>query len=342
MRIVDRDDKAGRLRLKIQSIDDLWYLKNILEKGDKLGSMALRRYEGSDDMQRSKEKERIPMYLVITVESVEFHDFDNTLKILGTIVQGPEDVIGSHHSFSISEQDEVDIFKRWDDQSLKMLNESASDEYSEIYSFVTLDDEEANFFSLYSYGVKSMGSIKSGKTGKYAESSYSEKDYFSEIEKVSRTIDNTLIILGPGFVRERLYKYLKERGFKNLFSFPSNRSDEGAVYEFLGTSQSADILKNARLGKDKRIVDEFLQGLSKNMAVYGYEQVKSALEMGSLKYLIISENEFRTDRAKKLLEEAKSFSTDVHIISIRNDPGITILKLGGFAGILRYAIENNL
>ncbi len=342
MRVLDRDDRTGRIRIKIQSTDDLWYLKNILETGDRFGSMTLRRYEGTDDMQRSKEKERVPMYLVINVESVEFHNFDNSLKVLGTVVQGPEDVIGSHHSFMVGEDDEVDIFKKWDDQSLKMLEESTSDEYSEIYSFVTVDDEEASLFSLFSYGIKPMGSVKSGKSGKYAESNYSEKDYFSEIEKALKALDHTIIILGPGFVRDRLYKYLKDRGFSSIFNFASNRSDEGAVYEFLGTQQAGEILKNARLGKDKRIVDDFLKNLSRNMAVYGYDQVKRALEIGSLKNLIISENEFRSERAKKLLETAKFFSTEVHIISVRDDPGITISKMGGYAGILRYPIEDSI
>lgn len=346
MRILSEDENKGFYTFYVQNIDDLWYLKNIASIGDRIRMVTMRRMEKQEDMTRAKEIQRKPMKLTIEIEDIEFHEFSNKLKVLGSIVEGEEGLIGEHQSFLIGPEDTFDLIKLvWTDEERKMTKESIDQTYQLGYCFVTLDDEEAVISMLRTYGIQTFGKISSGKTGKDYATTYSEKNYLSEIiRSVQASIPggSIIIILGPGFTREKLFSIMKsDPGLsgRQIFSFATNRSDEGAIYEFLEGKESEKIFAKARMLQEKRLIEEFLKNLKTDaLATYGYDQVKTALQAGAVETFMLTEEKFRSRESRELLEGATNSGASVHVFSVHNESGLTVKKFGGYCAILRYPL----
>lgn len=347
MRVMEEDKDRNSISLHVQNIDDLWYLHNIITSGDRVRTTVMRRQDKQDDMTRSKEQARKPVLLTIKVEDVEFQEFSNKIKILGSIVEGKEGLIGEHQSFMIGIEDTFELVKDdWSAEQSEMLKEGVESTFGNGFCFVALDDEDASVFVLRAYGIQNMGRINAGKSGKDYDTTYSEKEYLQEVIKTVRTgisQEMPVIILGSGFTREKLTSFMKaDPAFasRQIFSFPTARSDEGAVYEFLSKEESQTIFSSSRIVSETRLLDTFLRNLKMNdLAAYGRNNVKSALKAGAVEDLILTEEKFRSREARELLELAKNFGSNVHVFSIHDDAGLSVKKFGGYCAILRFLVS---
>lgn len=346
MRIMSEDKEKNTLSIHVQNVDDLWYLRNIIVPGDRVKMVVLRRQDKQDDMTRSKEAGRKPMLLTIEVSDLEFQEFSTKIKILGTIVEGKEGLLGEHQSFMIGTDDTFELIKEnWADEQKEMLREGAESTFGSGYCFVCIDDEEASVSILRTYGVQSYGKINAGKSGKDYDTQYSEKEYLAEVSGAIRTAippDIPIIVLGAGFTRDKFVAFIKsDPAFsgRQTFSYQTARSDEGAIYEFLSKEESDKIFSSSRLMAEKKLMDRFFSNLKSNdLAIYGRDAIQDALQSGAVEDLIMTEEKFRSRESRKLLELAKNFGSRVHIFSIHGESGISVKKFGGYCAILRYPV----
>ena len=100
MKIIYKALKKGIIKLIPETMDDLWHLQHIIDKGDLVRALTFRTAEQSTDKLRTKKADKRPMVLGIRVEDVEFHQFSARLRIHGVIEEGPQD-LGSHHTINI-------------------------------------------------------------------------------------------------------------------------------------------------------------------------------------------------------------------------------------------------
>lgn len=344
MRIISDQKSEVWKTIYVEDLDDLWYLSNILRVGDRVRMTVLRRMEKQDDINRSKEQSRKPVTVTVSVESVEFQEFVDRLKVLGTVVSESEDLKGEHQSLQISPGTTFDLLKaEWENEESKLLKEAQSHYYSQEYIFVSLDDEQATISLMRSYGIQAVARIDSQKSGKYYETNYSEKTYLNEIATTLKTSvkkESVIIILGPGFTHDHLFAHLKldNAVSKNqIFNFSTARSDQSAVYEFLAKPESDQIFSESRLLKEKRLVEEFSKNLKiGEKAAYGYDAVMRSVESGSAEKLMITEEEFRRDRSRAILDAATKSGCAIHIFSTQSESGNLIRNFGGYCAILRY------
>ena len=63
-----------------------------------------------------------------------------------------------------------------------------------------------------------------------------------------------------------------------------------------------------------------------------------AIETGAVEVLIVSEEKFRTEPGRELLDLAENFGTSVHIISLTGEKGNIVKNFGGYCALLRYKI----
>ena len=99
LKIIEDNPKESKLVLMINTIDDLWYLKNILDRGDQIITSVFRRQEQNADLNRSKATERKKINIKLNVEKIDFLPYTDNLKILGEILEGENS--GSHQSVMI-------------------------------------------------------------------------------------------------------------------------------------------------------------------------------------------------------------------------------------------------
>ncbi len=110
------------------------------------------------------------------------------------------------------------------------------------------------------------------------------------------------------------------------------------LQELLDKSQ--DVLSKEEVSVEKKIVQSFLDVLSKkpNMAAYGEAEVRRCLELGIVDTMLISEA-FDEKKIEEFDELAKKFSTKVEIISTETREGVQLRELGMIAAILRYEVQ---
>lgn len=343
MRVSKSGNSDEFLTLTVETEDDLWYLSNIIEPGDQIRATVMRRVEQQSDMTRSKETGRKPMTVTVSVESCTFQDFSGVLKVLGTVSSGPEDAVGSYQSININPGTSIDIWKpAWSQEQRNLLKEAEEQTFSEGTYFISCDEEEAQLFQLRTYGIRPLGKVESGRTGKYYDSADTTAKYFENVRELVRKYvpkGSVLIVLGSQFTAESLTKQLSSDNsmMLKIIFFPTSRTDEGAVYEFLRSEKGAETVKNARIARDASLLNAFLIHLrSDGKATYGYEQVKGSVELGAVETLLITDREFRTSRGRELLELASNSGATVHVISTSNDGGKMLTGFGGVAAILRY------
>jgi protein pelota len=338
LKIIEDDRKNSRIVLLINTMDDLWYLKNILAPGDSIITSVFRRQEQNADMTRSKSVERKKITVRLRIEKVDFLPYTDSLKILGEITEGEN--TGSHQSVIISVDDEITLVKDMSEEESKLLKEAVDSYYKNSVAFVSMDDESCNVALLKSYGVQDMGEIQSGKSGKDYESKGSDSGYYSEIIRALKNIRNlsTVIVLGPGFEHTKFYEMVKADPFFSgmaVYDIAETDSGKRGIYEFMAEKQSEGILKGARLAGDEKLIQAFLKNLNKTgLSVYGYDEIVKYAEMNMLEDLLISEAKFRDPETRALLSQING--VNVHIISDYTDSGEIIRQFGGYCGILRY------
>ena len=336
----------SEISIWIDDADDLWYLKNILTVGDLVTMRVMRRPEKREDALRSKEEKRVPVTVTVRVESIEFQEFSSRLKLLGIITEGPENIVGEHQSLIISSGDDLKIQKdSWSKIQLSLLREAENRSLKNRGIFVALDDENAEIMVMRSYGIQVLATIRSGRSGKLYESRNTEKDYFNEIadslSKISGDIQ-LITIIGPGFTREKLLDFLKaDVRFtdKIIKSYPANRADEVAVYEYLHSEDGMKSFAEARLSRENELLSKFMAELSRDgMYAYGFDDVMNALRMGAVDTVIIAESKLPAEETDQISREAKNISARVYIFSSSSEPGKIVEEFGGYCAILRYKI----
>ncbi len=343
MKVIENNRKDNEIIIRINTVDDLWYLKNLLGNDDLILVTVFRRTEQNDDLNRSKTTERKKIKVKIKIDKIDFQPYTDKLRISGEIVEGEN--TGSHQSALIGIDDEIKIIKFLDNQDMKLIDEAENNYYGNNVFFISMDDENAIICNLKSYGIQDIGTVYSGKSGKYFDSGYNDSSYLNELVKSIKNIKNatTVIIIGPGFEHSKLYNKFKLDPYFNkigVYDIATTENGKRGIYEFLDNPKSEEIIKNSRLARDEKIISEFLKGLNKeNLSIYGYGDIKKYAESNMIRDLLISEEKFRSPETKYLLD-ILSGSASVHIISKFTESGEIIKNLGGFGAILRFAIQN--
>ncbi|MFW5927921.1 MAG: mRNA surveillance protein pelota, partial [Thermoplasmatota archaeon] len=154
MKILHQDTREGKIKVRIDNMDDLWHLKNIIDPDDIVSAVTYRREETQRDKIRSERGEKKRMRLDIEVEKMEFHEFSDRLRILGVIIDGPQD-LGSYHTLNLTDGDELTIIKdEWKKHELDRLKEAVERSEEPIITFVALEENDAVIAIMRQYGLK--------------------------------------------------------------------------------------------------------------------------------------------------------------------------------------------
>jgi len=90
MRILKTDEKKGFKHLLLENQEDLWELSYIVESNDLVRGTTERKIKIGGEDARNQKVVRKKMTLSLRAEKTEYaHE---VLKVLGTIVDGPDDV----------------------------------------------------------------------------------------------------------------------------------------------------------------------------------------------------------------------------------------------------------
>lgn len=347
MKILHQDPRTGKIKLRVDNLDDLWHIKNILNSGDIVSAVTFRREETQSDKLRSDRGEKKRMRLDIEVEKVEFHEFTDRLRILGVIVEGPQD-LGSYHTLNLTDGDQLTIIKEeWKDHELNRLKEAVEHSQKPVITFVGLEQDEATIAIMRQYGVKEMAHISPNLSGKFYDSEkVSKKDFFKMIIKKLEHImepESPLVIFGPGFFKEDFYEWAKDKHpglMKYAEVIPAGEGGMTGLHEVLKKGKERGSLDGQRMSFESEKVEGLLKEIKKDGAyAYGLESVKRAVELGAVDEMLILDTKVRDEEGEKLMKKTEQLGGDVVVISSTHEGGEKLEALGGYGALLRYKIE---
>ncbi|MCK5024585.1 MAG: mRNA surveillance protein pelota, partial [Thermoplasmata archaeon] len=335
--------KTGQIKLRVQTLDDLWHLYNIIEPGDLVFALTTRREEARADAVRAERGEKKKMRLGIRVEKVEFHEFADWLRVHGTIENGPQD-IGSYHTLNITVDENMTIQKVWTLHQMDVLDRAEKTMERPLVIFIAIDDEEATIAQLREYGVKFVASVVSGKSGKfYSTKAKKPEEYFEEIIGIFKaSAPGPLIILGPGFAKEGISKYGRDK-YPKLFDdaqvVSSGQTGMAGVNEILKMGIGSKILEDSRVGLETRLVEQLLAEIGKNgLFAYGKADVQNAINANAVETLLVTSNSARERIFEQIMEEASKLGANLVVVSEHHDAGKQLDALGSIGAILRYKL----
>jgi len=353
--IEEFDPKHNKITVRVHSVDDLYVLYSFIKPGDMVTAKTSRKVKFTE-----KESARVPMILTIEVQNVSFQEFAERIRIRGRILSGPEKYVsfGSYHTININLGDSLIIERPegFTDEDLEPLKEAEKMSFR-VLLLVAIEEGEATIGILSNYGLKIVATIRENTATKGISDERSSliKRFFSNIYKVlieiqSKYSANYIIVAGPGFIKEQFSEYLKKQPeFRNvrIITDTVTSGTVSGIHEMLkrGTPQKA--VQNHRVTLETMKIEEFLMHIGKDdkLAVYGYEDVKKAIEYGAVDTLLVSMSLISTyniDQRNKimhLIKLAKNTRSKILIISNLHPAGKQFERIGGIAAILRYPLK---
>lgn len=350
MKVIYKDPKGHELKLKAENLDDLWHLRNVIEKGDRVHAWTYRTLaplSGGDKL-RAEKAEKKRMYLGIEVQDVEFHEFSDRLRIKGIIREGEQD-LGDFHTLNIEEGDEVKISKEgWSESHIAILREAVGASKTPIVAFLSIEDDEALIAILRQSGVQQVATIFGRKTGKDYEQkggASAAEEYFKEIIPTLERAkgENALIIVGAGFTKDAFWKFAKEYKpelLKGASIEPTGHGGITGIFEAIKRGAVDRVVKEHRVSYETQIVEKLLEEVAKpeGLAVYGPSEVEGALNSGAVDTLLVTDVFARQKKAETLIRLAQQTQAKYVIVGTLHEAGKKLEGLGGVAGILRYNI----
>lgn len=343
MRILHQDRFKGEIKLMVEVSDDLWHLYNIVRPGDLVYAATYRRDEAKTDKIRAERTEKKRMTLGIRVEKLEFHEYDNRLRILGVIEDGPQE-IGSYHTLSMEEGEWITVVKNhWTDADLDRVRRSVDDAKKPNIVFVSLENDEATIAVLRQYGLKNLATITGPSGGKMYEQKDSGENYYDEIiTKVKQLLSPgiPLVVLGPGFAKETLLavgKHKEPELFRQVFVYHTGQAGMQGIHELMKRGIGGEVLKDSRVAEEMNLVEKVLEEVATDgLATYGPKQVRQAADAGAVELLLVLDTKVREVNMEPVMHVVEQGRGRIVVVSEHHEGGRKLDSLGGMAALLRY------
>jgi len=360
LKILKRNLKEGKIAIKIEFLDDLWILYNVVSPDDIVISRTTRRVRLGDDESRKQESFRKPMTLHIKVEDVNFHSFSNRVRLKGTILEGPADYVslGSYHTINIEIGDTLTIIKdTWPQYLINRLKEAEKAGKSPIALLVTIEDGVAELFLAADFGIKEAVRITtsiSRKRGDQKSYDATMREFFQDVtvaikSHLEQNEIGLIIVAGPGFVKDHYKDYLLAAGIKDLPSVVAESTNSIGVpgaKEILFRGIISTAVEGIKLEEETQLVERIIEHIAKGdgLAAYGPDEVAKAVQYGAVENLLITDKRLREGDPSqrrwvdKLVRDTENARGKFHIVSTEHPAGDQLQNFGGIAALLRYKI----
>ncbi len=341
MKITGMDLRKGIVRVKVETVDDLWILKNVIRSDDVVVGRTLR-----DVKVDGEGKRRLPMTLAIKVKNVYFQPFSSRLRVHGVIIEGPEGygLKGSHHTLNVDVGSEIEIIKEsWSGSELSMLTATSKRWVKAL--LVATDFDELSIAILYHQGVryvldKTLPGIDSRDPESILKLAKTIVKYVLDVVKLE---DPEVIVVGsPAVLREYVAEMLSDevKG-KKVFKDSVSCGGRSGIEELIRRDVVKNLLKEITIIEIENVVNEFMELVNKKpeRIAYGLNDVRVAVKANAVRKLLVIEDFLSSDEREiidELITEVESHKGYVRIVPKDSPSYLKIKALGGIIAILRY------
>ena len=336
-----------------EDADDLFTLRRIIERGDRVISDSTRLIKQVKEYGRPDKGERVKVRVALKVEQSRLDSAVDRLRISGIITDTDNEMVpkGTHHSLSIDAGDmsTIDKGRKWRDIELRMLKRSVS---STNFVLVAIDTQEAAIAKVSGTHVKVIPNIYSGQSGKrYQTKNPNIETYFVDIAKTLSSIiceNDRIIIFGPGESRRRFFNVLvsKQYVLKERVQIVEgiDVAGEDGIFVFLRSEAMKQIMNTSKLAEVSSMLDTVMLMVNRGEAKFalGMNEVSNAAALKAIEAVVFSDSIFKaTDEEEivKLLNLIENYGAKMFAVDSSTDIGLRVSSLGGIVALLRYAIR---
>ncbi len=346
MRLLEVNPSKGEVKLRVEDEEDLWTLYTVLRKGDLIRARTVR------SIAKGGSKEKIPMTLTIRVSDVEFQPFAQVLRIRGTVVEGPDKfgLKGSSHAIRAYPGKELTIIRESGVEGIVKKVKTASAKKPKV-AVLSVDTEDYALAVVRGQGIEWVMEGSMQIPGKLDENR--ERIAKMRVKELSKKVKDELekrglsevVVVGPGFFKERVAEELKNLGLKVKVDSVSS-GDRTGVLEAVKKGSLGDVIRDIESVKALEIIDEAIKRIAKDRrdVCYGLEDCLKASQMGALEKLVISdrllhhEDDEVREKAIETIENAEKTRAEVVIVPRDTEAWERLRAFGDVMGLLRFEV----
>jgi protein pelota len=351
MKILKKNLKNEEVTVKIESLDDLWYLSQIITLKTTIKGKTYRKVQVNE-----KVSERKQVIIELFVEKVEFKEFMDILKVLGKIVRSSDDRVqkGDYHSFNLSLNDEITIIKEWSTIDFDYLTKSSKKDSNLM--LIAADYGDATIAYYHNYSIEYSTTLSKTLGGKREVTSFEKnktefiKTLLSAINELAKNRQVKSILIGAtmsliGALKSKIkeYDYLKNKS--NFVKI--NYSNKNGIKELINSGEAQKSIEKTQYYEQQLVINKLMENISKSKkSTYGFKFVKKAINKGAVFELIISTNfikKIKENNSFKELDKLIKLSNDsganLNIVNSKSELGEQVDNLTGIAAILRYNLK---
>lgn len=332
MRIIKFYDTAGSLKLRVDTLEDLWTAQRIIFANDVVKSESERKFRSNE----SDKGELKKVTITLRVEKTELDKDAGRLRILGKILDGKplEYVkINSYHTLNIAPGDVFEVLKEeWHRYIMDVVRNAVSDSKRPRLGMIVLDEEKALPAYLLGYGLEFKNEIYSKLSKRMSPKDFGEQErkYFDEvIRMVKDMVVDTVVIAGPGFTKEDIKAYGESTGIlkkinKRLIFESISNSERSGVYELIKSEKFARILERERIRDEFKLIEEFLVNLSTGKSKYGLDNVSISVENMEANMIFVNDNILGDNAVQQLLANAEGNRVKIEVFNSTDEVGMQL------------------
>ena len=332
--------------------DDLFTLRRIISKGDKMIGDTSRAVKQEKDFSRPDKGERVKIRISLDVEKVSIDEVVDRLRIQGAIVESDNPSVskGSHHSLTLKIGDAVTLIKKnWSEIERKLIFEKKD---HSTFLLISVDTTDCGLGRLSGTHLKLLPNMYSGASGKRYKSKFNIQDFFKDVQSAISTLirdGDSIVIFGPGETKKRLANFLLEipsiKGHKIQVVDGIDSSGEDGIYTFIKSDIMKQTLDTSKIAKVSAILDEIMSRANKKSTKFtmGFDETSKANEMGAVESLVFSDRIFEKQDEDKIIEflnQVESKGVEVYSVDSTTDTGLRVSSLGGVISLLRFSPQS--
>jgi protein pelota len=336
MKIIKFYESTGTLKVRLDTVEDLWCVERIVFKGDMVKSESKRRFKSVE----TDAGELKDVVIKIGVEETKLDKAAMRLRVRGKILEGrPLEYItlNSYHTLNIAPEDTIEIIKtEWPDYIIQVVKNAARDSKKPRLGIIAVDDEKALFAYLHGSGIQFENEVYSHLSKRMSQKDFTEQQnkYFNQIlDFAGRMPVEIVVIAGPGFTKDDIKKYaeansiLKKIG-KRFFFFKTSNNERSGVYELIRGKEIAEILEGDRMREEFALMAEFLEGLESGRSKSGIKAVLDSIDNYDADRILVNDSMLAEEEVKNALSKAEAARIRISIINSDDEVGVQLHSFG--------------
>lgn len=342
--------KQGLCSLLVESSDDLWVLRRLINPGDTIVTKSSRVSKKEDEYSRPDRGERVKVTIALSVEAVSLDSGVGRLRVRGHITETSDESVSTagSHSVSISPGYGLTIRKRdWSGLDTSILESAKA---GRRFLLVAMDRREAAIGMLGGSHLTILATVESGASGKGVQEVNMEP-YIKKIISILRNSwqnESAIVVAGPGHTKLALANTISpEPGLGKdlvvLEGFDLAGADGvRALIKFEGFKKVAT---ESVVVEVQTIVQEAIKRISRgdgNVA-YTLPRVKQAAKAGAIESCVVSDDVFSHNLDEQevvdVLNQIEATRGKVYLCDSSLETGKQVSSFGGMVATLRYALR---